>query len=97
MLRGSLFAGCSKNLGADKNILAPYNADPTVFGLGEKIGQMRRIAPTISYTSCKVIIALEIEHNITAYGTFDYADKGKIINTNNISGTRVLTTVYYNF
>jgi hypothetical protein len=96
-LKGSLFAGYLKNLGAGKNIIAPFNANPTVFGLGETIGQLIRITPTISYTSGKVIIAIEMEQNIAAYGTIDYTDKGKIINTNNVSGTRVLATMYYNF
>jgi hypothetical protein len=96
-LKCSLFGGYLKNLGTSENLIAPYNSNPTVFGLGENIGQMIRIVPTVSYTSGKVMIALEVEHNIAAYGTIDYADKGKIKNTSNVSGTRVLATMYYNF
>jgi hypothetical protein len=96
-LKGSFFTGYLKNLGADKNILAPFNASPTVFGLGETIGQMIRLTPTLSYTAGKIILALELEHNIAAYGAINYADKGKIINASNVSGTRVLATMYFNF
>jgi hypothetical protein len=97
-LKASLFAGYLKNLGASENILAPKNAStPTVFGLGETIGQMIRIVPTISYTSGKVIVALEVEHNIAAYGTINYAKKGKITGASNVAGTRVMATMYYNF
>lgn len=96
-LKGSLFAGYLKNLGADKNILSPFNSNPTVFGLGETIGQMIRIAPTLSYTSGKVTIALELEHNIAGYGSIEYSNKGRITNVSNVKGTRVLSTMYYNF
>jgi hypothetical protein len=97
-LKGSLFAGYLKNLGTSENLIAPgITKTPTVFGLGETIDQMVRISPTVSYTSGKVIFALEVEHNIAAFGAIDYADKGKIINTKNVSSTRVLATMYYNF
>lgn len=96
-LKGSLFGGYFKNLGASENILPSTTAFPTVFGLGEKIGEMIRISPNISYTSGKVILAFEIEHNIAAYGTINYAKKGKVTGASNASSTRFLATMYYNF
>jgi hypothetical protein len=95
----SLFGGYLKNLGASKNIVDPKisGLPATVFGLGETIGQMARIVPTISYTSGKTILALEVEHNIVTYGTINYTDKARIINGKNVSGTRVLFSMYYNF
>lgn len=96
-LKGSLFGGYFKNLGASENILPSTTAFPTVFGLGEKIGEMIRISPNISYTSGKVILAFEIEHNIAAYGTINYAKKGKVTGASNVSSTRFLATMYYNF
>ena len=96
-LKLSLFGGYLKNLGTSENIIAPFNANPTVYGLGENIGQMIRVVPTVSYTSGKVIVALEVEQNVVAYGTIDYANKGKITKTSNVNGTRILATMYYNF
>ncbi|HEX2935431.1 MAG TPA: hypothetical protein VHO72_08765 [Bacteroidales bacterium] len=97
-LKASLFSGYFKNLGASENIVAPTAALPsTVFGLGEKIGEMIRIVPTVSYTSGKVILAFEIEHNIAAYGTINYARKGEITGKSNVSSTRFSATMYYNF
>jgi hypothetical protein len=97
-LKASLFTGYLKNLGATGDILTPKNATtPTVFGLGETIGDMVRVTPTVSYTSGKLTLALELEHNIVAYGAIDYANKGKIINASNVDGTRVLATMLYNF
>ena len=96
-LKASLFGGYLKNLGATKNIIAPFNSNPTVFGLGETIGQMIRIVPTVTYTIGNMIIGLEFEHNIAAYGAIYYSGKGKIINTTNVRGTRLFATMYYNF
>jgi hypothetical protein len=96
-LKANLFTGYLKNLGATENILSPFAGTPTVFGLGETIDRMIRVTPTVSYTSGKVTIALEVEHNIAAYGSIDYANKGKINSAKNINGTRVLATMLYNF
>jgi hypothetical protein len=98
-LKCSLFGGYFMNLGAAKNLVSAPNelVTKTIFGAGENIANMIRIVPTISYTSGKVIVALELEENIAAYGSNDYNDKGKVKNTSSVSGTRVLATMYYNF
>ncbi len=96
-LKVSLFAGYLKNLGTSKNLIPHSKTNPTVFGLGETIGEMVRVTPTLSYTSGKMTLALELEHNITTYGSIDHNNKGKIINTNDITGTRVLACMLYNF
>lgn len=97
-LKASLFGGFFKNLGASDNIVAPTTSLPTtVFGFGETIGEMIRIAPTVSYTSGKVVLAFEIEHNIAAYGTINYEKKGKVTGASKIDGTRLSATMYYNF
>jgi hypothetical protein len=96
-LKVSLFAAYLKNLGAGENLVTPIGTQAVVFGLGENIASMIRISPVISYTSGKVMLALEVEHNIALYGSYDYADKGKIINTKEVNGTRLMATMYYNF
>lgn len=96
-IKGSLFAGYLKNLGTSRNFLPHSTGSPSVYGLGESIGQMVRITPTVSYTSGKTILAFEMEHNIAQYGAIDNNDKGKIINTKNVTGTRLQATLLYNF
>jgi len=96
-LKASIFVGFLKNMGTSENLIPTSKAKPTVYGLGEDIGQMLRITPTVSYTFNKLVVALEVEHNIVAYGTINTADKGKIINTSSVSGTRVLASLCYNF
>ena len=98
-LKISLFGGYLKNLGAGKNLVSPATktSPPTVFGLGETIGEMIRVTPTVSYTSGKMTLAFEFENNIASYGTIDYADKGKIKHASNITGRRLLCTMYYYF
>jgi hypothetical protein len=96
-LKASLFGGYLKNLGAGRNLVAPFTTAPNVYGLGENIDRFVRITPTISYTSGKSTIAFEVEQNMAWFGTIDYADKGNIINTRSISGTRLLLMLMYNF
>ncbi len=96
-LKGNLFGGYLKNLGTGKDLVAPFATAPNTFGLGETIDQFIRITPTISYTSGKTILALELEQNIVWMGTIDYADKANIVNAQRISGTRLLLSLMYNF
>lgn len=97
-LKVGVFGGYLKNLGATENLITPLSKQQTVvFGLGDKIGYMYRVVPQISYTSGKMILAFEVEYSLAAYGIYDYADKGKIIKTSNISSTRLLATMMYNF
>ncbi len=96
-LKGSLFGGYLKNLGTGKNLVAPFTTSSNTFGLGETIDQFIRITPTISYTSGKTVLAFEVEQNIAWIGAIDYADKGNIINSKSVSGTRLLLSLMYNF
>jgi hypothetical protein len=97
-LKASIFVGFLKNLGTSENLVSVSKYTPTVvYGLGEDISQMLRITPTISYTFNKLVVALEVEHNIEEYGKIDTGNKGKIINTTSVSGTRILASLCYNF
>lgn len=95
-LKAGIFGGYFKNLGAGENIV-PGIPTGSVFGLGESIDNMLRIVPMVNYTVGKVTVAAEIEHNIAAYGRIDYADKGKIKDSEKVNGTRVLLAMYYFF
>jgi len=91
--KAGVFGGYFRNLGATENLAA----GTAVYGLGEKIAYMYRITPVISYTSGRATLAAEVECNTAAYGTIDHADKGKIINTDEVTGVRVLFSLLWTF
>ncbi len=93
VLQVGIFGGYFKNLGTGKNLVP----GSSVYGLGENIDAMYRITPIISYSSGKVVIAAENEHNVAYYGDIDHADKGKIKNSIKTEGMRFLFTMYYFF
>jgi len=77
-----LFAGYSKNLGAD-NVIVGKN-----YSRAENLGQLYRIAPRIQYSTGKTKFGCEVEYTVAQYGKPD-AD-GKIPNGTNTGNTRVL-------
>lgn len=85
-----IFAGMSKNLGADDNFTAFY-------GRGGNIENLIRVSPRFAIISGKTKIAAELEITSAAYGTVNYADKGKVENTKSITNIRGLLAFIYNF
>ncbi len=86
-----IFGGYSKNMGANKNIIAG-----TTYGLGTNIESLYRISPRISYKINKVKFALEGEYTVANYGS-EFSNKGipeKLTEANNF---RVLFASYYFF
>lgn len=84
-----LFAGFSKNLGADEMIAG------TVYGRGNNIDHLFRVAPRVTVTQGRLSFALEIESTTAAYGTME--TNGKVVNTNKVSNRRVLFSTIYKF
>ncbi len=86
-----LFAGYSKNLGADDNISGDY------YVRAANIANLLRISPRIQWNSGSSRFSAELEYTSAAYGKNDNFNKGKVINTVNVSNLRVLFAVYYFF
>jgi len=84
-----LFTGFSKNLGAQDLITG------TVYGRGNDIDHVFRVAPRIAVTEGRLTFAGEIESTTAAYGTMQ--TNGKVINTDNISNLRILLCTIYKF
>lgn len=84
-----LFAGYTKNQGADKAITGD------LYGVGTNIDSYYRISPRASYTSGKVRLGLELIYHCAAYG--DRNDYGKVVNTNDVDAVRLLSSVTYFF
>jgi hypothetical protein len=86
-----LFGGYSKNFGADDNILSTY------YGRATNLDNLIRISPRVQFNSNNARISSEFEYTIASYGINDDSNKGKVINSKNISNLRLLLAVYYFF
>ena len=64
-LQFGLFAGYTKNLGADDNIEGTY------YSRGKDIANVMRISPRVQYSIDKTRFALEFEYTTADYGTPD--------------------------
>lgn len=84
-----LFAGYSKNLGADDIIVGSY------YARGADIDNLLRIAPRISYTEGQVKFSFEVEYTAAGYGSPN--NKGRVENSITVANTRIYTSVYYTF
>lgn len=61
------------------------------------IDNLFRISPRIQSNSGKSRISTELEYTSAAYGKNDNSNRGKVIDTKNISNLRLLLAVYYFF
>lgn len=90
-----IFAGYTKNLGADDNL---YSASSQYFySRGYNIDGLFRLSPRVLFNAGKTRIAAEIEYTSALYGTPNANDKGKVENTKAISNIRGLVAFYYFF
>lgn len=89
-----IFIGYAKNLGATENVV---NDPLKIYARGADIAQLYRITPNLTYKNKSLTLIAEVEHTIAAYGTIDFAQKAKVINTSKVSNTRALIVVQYEF
>jgi len=96
-LQVGLFAGYSKNLGADDNIIAKdrIRDEKAYYSRGADIASLIRISPRIQYSVGKTRYAVEVEYTAAEYGTPDI--KGVVKNTKRAANLRLLFAVYLFF
>ena len=88
----SIFAGYSKNLGFNDDILAGGD----FFGRWQNVDHIYRVSPSLKFTHKQWTIQGEIDYDVVAYGKVDYADHGKVKDTHNVSGVRgLLATTFF--
>jgi hypothetical protein len=87
----AIFAGYTKNLGAEDNIAGSY------YGRGTNIGNVFRVSPRVQFTFDKLRISTEFEYTSSAYGTPNNLNKGKVENVKDFSNLRIIGAVYYFF
>jgi hypothetical protein len=90
-----IFAGYQKNLGFDDNPLAE-GAGGSFYGRWQNVDHVYRISPSLKYSYKQWAFHVEIDYDVAAYGTVDYADRGKVKDAKEITGVRgVLATTFY--
>jgi hypothetical protein len=87
----AVFAGYTKNLGADDNIAGAY------FGRGINIENVFRVSPRIQFNFNKLRISSEFEYTSAGYGMPNSLNKGKVENIKDFTNLRVLLAVFYFF
>ncbi|MCX7834235.1 MAG: hypothetical protein N2490_08510 [Ignavibacteria bacterium] len=87
----ALFAGYTKNLGADENTTGVY------YTRGGNIDYQFRLSPRFAVISGNTKIATEIEITSANIGVNDNNDKGKVINGKEVTNIRGLISFIYNF
>ncbi len=98
-----LFAGYTKNLGVNKNIMASSIASISNTTRGYNISSVYRVSPRVVFISGKFSLATEIEMTTAAYatknagGAMNIDKKGKVTESENVTNYRLLFSAIYNF
>lgn len=87
--QGSLFAGYTKGFGSNENITGP------VYARDADIAYVYRIAPMLSYSTVKLVLAAELEVTSAGYGTPDI--KYQIVDWVPVTNSRFSISVGYFF
>ncbi len=85
-----LFAGYTKNLGANKPIVSD------TYGMALNIDYLYRLTSTVSHKINNLMLAVELEYTVAAYG--DKASKyGEFTKSHEVSNTRIMFSVFHFF
>lgn len=86
-LVAGIFGGYQKNLGFGENILSGAGS---FLGRWQNIDHFYRVAPSLKYSSGRLVLAAELDFNVAAYGTVDHLNNGKVSDAKEVSGVRGL-------
>lgn len=90
-IKGGLFCGYAKNIGAGEWIEGP------IYARGADIDNVFRLSSRIVYEKKAMTISFECEYTTADYGMENGDRKGGVTNTNQVANTRALLSVKYNF
>lgn len=90
-IKGGLFCGYAKNLGAGERIDGP------IYARGGDIDHVFRLSSRLIYEKKAMIISLECEYTTAGYGMENGNGKGGVTDTDQVANTRMLLSVKYNF
>ncbi|WP_462280147.1 DcaP family trimeric outer membrane transporter [Salinivirga cyanobacteriivorans] len=87
-----LLLGYSKNLGFSDNL----SPDEPVYARGSDIAYLYRISPYLKWRKKELELWAETEITTAAYGDIQYANKGKIQNSREVTNVRLqISCIYY--
>ncbi len=89
--RTGIFAGYLKNLGTSQPPLDSF------YGMATDVDMIYKISPQIIFNHKNLMVGWELSMTTAAYGEIDYADSGKVTNTENVTNFRNMMSVAYNF
>ena len=98
-----IFAGYSKLLGSSDQMVNAgisklvQNTQNFNYSFGKNIDHLYRISPRVVYRTNKLTLGCELEYTVATYGTTDFNDHAKIINTYNVGNLRFIATAAYLF
>ncbi len=84
-----MLAGYAANLGYDGPAAGAY------YGMGKDVDYLYRVAPRVEWYSGRLMLALETEYTVAAYGT--PGDDGLVRNSSEIGNLRCLAAAFYFF
>ncbi|HSL88899.1 MAG TPA: hypothetical protein VK870_06340 [Ignavibacteriaceae bacterium] len=87
----AVFAGYTKSLGADNNIVGAY------YGRGTNIENVFRVSPRMQFNFNSLRFSTELEYTSAGYGIPDNLNKGKIENVKDFTNLRIIGAFYYFF
>lgn len=90
-LMAGILLGYSKNYGFSKKIL---DTEP-IYARGADIAYLYRIAPYIKWSKSRIELWAETEFTTAAYGEIDYANKGRVKNSKEITNIRFQFSCVY--
>lgn len=92
-----IFGGYQKNLGFNDDIASSAGGAATFLGRWQNVDHIYRIAPSLTYNVGRWKFQGEFDFNTAAYGTVNYANKGKVKDADEISGVRGLFATTFLF
>ncbi len=87
------YGGYLKNMGTTENPVGPFYGMPS----SSEIAFIYKLSPQIIYNYKNFMFGAEISWTTAAYGTTDYNNKGKVVNTENVTNFRNMISIAYKF
>jgi hypothetical protein len=88
-IKFGLLGGYAANLGYEEAAAGTY------YGLGRDVAYLYRLSPRIQWYSGRVMLAVEFEYTVAAYGDTDAS--GRVLNTKETANLRCLSAAFYFF
>lgn len=87
------YGGYLKNMGTSEIPVGPFYG----MNYSSEIDKMFKLSPQLIYNYKNFMFGVELSWTTAAYGTTDYQNKGKVIDTENVTNFRNMISIAYKF